>query len=227
MDWCIRYHKERPTLTLLAYEKALSNRKSWHNQKVSITMTNPISLTETESCDQGTPQGHPFLNHSVRFFKALENYVYSGYDTIQTYDTFSLIEVWRNKISWLNTKYLLKYLKYTLFCTLCKLINNSMITKINFQWNVVSLRYRCMNIDHLYNESNKQPPHTHKYPDTIPYPCNMISKTGSHLRMLAEFCIHTLGSTAIPPPFAKCGCIKTFAIIKHCLVIGFVLFKHL
>lgn len=72
--------------------------------------------------------------------------------------------MWRNKISWLNTKYLLKYLKYTLFCTLCKLINNLMIRKINTQWNVVSLRYRCMNID-IYHEV-KHPPHV-KRPYTL------------------------------------------------------------
>lgn len=119
-------------MTLLAYEKALSNRKSWHNQKSFPSRQNtgtdePYHSLKTASCDQGTPQGHPILNHSLSF-KALENYVYSQYDTIQTYDTFSL-KCGEIKFHGLNTKYLLKYLKYTLFCTLCKLINNSMIKK--------------------------------------------------------------------------------------------------
>lgn len=73
MDWCVKYHKERPTLTLLACERALSNRKSWHNQKVSIRFNScsdePFCSLKPKSCDQGTPQGHPSLYRSVKILK--------------------------------------------------------------------------------------------------------------------------------------------------------------
>ncbi len=90
MDRCTKYHKECQTLTLLAYEKALSNRKSWHNQEVSITSTlalmNPITIWNRIVWSRHTTGPSPPLSLFLEF-KALENYVYSQYDTIQTYDT--------------------------------------------------------------------------------------------------------------------------------------------
>lgn len=83
---------ERPTSTLLAYG--------------GQERPKPETAAQPERLHPGN-RGND--NMAAPLVKALENYIYSQYDSIS---------LWRNKIPWLNTKLLLKYLKYTLFYTI-------------------------------------------------------------------------------------------------------------
>ena len=78
----------------VAFEKALSNRKIMAQSKgfphVNTRIDEPYRSLK-RNCVIKAHYRVILSNISLLDFKALENYVYSQYDTIQTYDTFSLI----------------------------------------------------------------------------------------------------------------------------------------